>query len=597
MSERPAADPPRFEILGAVRAFRSGRQLDLGPAKQRAVLAVLLLSPGKPVSSHRIVDAVWGDEPPENGANVVQKYVAGLRRVLDPDRSPRTPGELLALTDGGYLLRAGALDAEDFRNGLARADASRRAGRLDEAATMARAALDLWHGDALGGLTGPVFDAARNRLTEEHASAWELWADIELSRGGFAGLVSELSHLVEEYPLREGLRAQLMTALYRSGRQAEALAVFRDAREFFLDEVGAEPGERLREIHRRILRNEPIHHGSAPSPTPPPAAAPSAPVPPVTAPISYPQPPGAATPSYAQPVAAASRLVPPQPVAPPPDDPMPVPMQPHLAAPPHPAAPPHLSAPPQWAAHGPAGSPIAPGTAPHGWAPETPGWPAGTLPGKLLAPRREGFPWIAVIIAAAIPVASCSIGSWIFFAYTALQRRRAQYWIIAAAYLATFVLAFSMIVANASAAPDAEAGPVEMTGVFLGLLLIVTSSVHGAILASRPGDTVEDRARRDLARQFASVNPPGARQAGIGRPDLLRPFDDGGLIDLNHAALREIARLPGVTPHDAHRIVVDRHETGPYASPDDLLRRGLLPAKTFRRLAPWLICVSPTPQR
>ena len=143
MSERPAADPPRFEILGAVRAFRSGRQLDLGPAKQRAVLAVLLLSPGKPVSSHRIVDAVWGDEPPENGANVVQKYVAGLRRVLDPDRSPRTPGELLALTDGGYLLRAGALDAEDFRNGLARADASRLAGRLDEAATMARAALDL----------------------------------------------------------------------------------------------------------------------------------------------------------------------------------------------------------------------------------------------------------------------------------------------------------------------------------------------------------------------------------------------------------------------------------------------------------------------
>ena len=98
MTDEHASDPLRFEILGEVQVLRGGRAVDLGPAKQRAVLAVLLLQAGRPVPTHQIVDAVWGDEPPENGANVVQKYVAGLRRVLDPGRAPRTPGEVLALT-------------------------------------------------------------------------------------------------------------------------------------------------------------------------------------------------------------------------------------------------------------------------------------------------------------------------------------------------------------------------------------------------------------------------------------------------------------------------------------------------------------------
>ncbi|GAA4925304.1 hypothetical protein GCM10025331_05460 [Actinoplanes utahensis] len=560
-------------MLGAVRAFRSGRQLDLGPAKQRAVLAVLLLHLGKPVPTHRIVDAVWGDEPPENGANVVQKYVAGLRRILDPDRSPRTPGELLALTDGGYLLRAGSLDIEDFRNGLARADTSRRAGRLEEAAGMARSALDLWYGDALGGLTGPVFDAARNRLTEEHASAWELWAEIELSRGGFAGLVSELSHLVEEYPLREGLRAQLMIALYRSGRQAEALAVFRDAREFFLDELGAEPGERLQEIHRRILRNEPLGGGP-----PSGAASPSSTAPPSTT----------VFPSPASPLLAGSP--PPLAAPPPPDDPMPVVVpaySPASAGWPGGAPRP---APPGWptgyAAPGAPVSPGSPGAVPHGW-------PTGALPGELLAPRRERIRWLAVLVAAVLPVATCTSGSWLYFAWTAVQRRSARYWATAAGYLGTFVLAFALIVTDPAPEGSVESTAQGAVGVVLGLLLLITSSVHGALLAAHPGDTVEARARRDLARHFAAVDPAGARQSGIGRPDLLRLFDDGGLIDLNHAPLREIARLPGVTPYEAHRIASVRYESGPYLSPDDLVRRGLLPAKTLRRLAPWLICVMP----
>jgi DNA-binding SARP family transcriptional activator len=501
MNGEPAANLLRFEILGVVRAFRDGRQLDLGPAKQRAVLAVLLLNPGRPVPTHRIVDAVWGDDPPENGTNVVQKYVAGLRRALDPDRSPRTPGELLALTDGGYVLRASSLDAEDFRNGLARADAERRAGRLEEAARIARVALELWNGEALGGLTGPVFEAARTRLVEERASAWEMWAEIELSRGGFAGLVSELSRLVQEFPLREGLRAQLMIALHRSGRQAEALAVFRDAREYLLDELGVEPGERLQETHRQILRNE----------TP------------------------------------AARIPAPRPPA----DPWPV--QPHSPAPP----------------------------------------PHALMPGLPFAPRRHTISWAEVILAAVLPLATCSLGSWIYFAYAAVQRRTARHVLVACGYFLAVIGVLVLEVIDPSP-PGAELlSDAEVIGILFALALIAVAAAHGALLAAYPGDNRRARRQRDLARTYATFHPAAARQSGIGRPDLMRSFDDGGLVDLNHAPAQEIARLHGINPIEAHRIAVDRYENGPFRTPDDLVRRGLLQPHALRRLASWLICVPP----
>ncbi|WP_433793705.1 BTAD domain-containing putative transcriptional regulator [Actinoplanes sp. CA-252034] len=537
-------EPLRFEILGSIRAFRDGRQLDLGPAKQRAVLAVLLLNPGRPVPTHRIVDAVWGDDPPENGTNVVQKYVAGLRRVLDPDRSPRTPGELLALTDGGYVLRVGSLDAEDFRNGVARAAAEHRSGHVEEAARIARAALDLWYGEGLAGLSGPVFESARNRLTEEHATAWESWAAIELSRGAFGELVSELSRLVQEFPLREGLRAQLLTALYRSGRQAEALAAFRDAREYFLDELGAEPGERLQEIHRRILRNEPVNGGASVVPTAP-------------------------SPSPSPPLASAS---PPR---------LPV----DTAAPaPSPQAPVDTAAP--------APSPQPPvDTA----APASPSqlWPA--VPQQLFGPRRHALPWAEVVAATLLPIMTCSLGSWIYFAYAAVQRRTWRETITAIGYLTAVLTVITLMAINPSDLDSDDFSGQEEAGILLGLFVIVTATVYGAILASHPGDNRHDRARRDLARQFALVDPEGARRAGVGRPDLMRHFDDGGLVDLNHALPQEIARLRGITPFQAHRISMDRYTNGPYQDSGDLSQRGLLPERTLRSLRPWLICLPPTP--
>ncbi|MCM0675017.1 AfsR/SARP family transcriptional regulator, partial [Micromonospora phytophila] len=249
----------RFEVLGPQRAWYGDRELDLGPGKQRAVLAVLLLSAGRPVPTSQIVDAVWPDEPPANGTNVVQKYVAGLRRVLEPDRSPRTPGQVLTLTDAGYQLRVGpdAVDAVRFERGVRRAERNREAGRTADAVAELKATLGLWHGEPFTGFAGPFFESARHRWVELRATALESWADLELRLGRHRELIGELVDLAAEFPVRERLRHQLMLALYRSGRQAEALAAYREFGEMLRDEYGIEPGDALQDLHRRMLRSDP----------------------------------------------------------------------------------------------------------------------------------------------------------------------------------------------------------------------------------------------------------------------------------------------------------------------------------------------------
>ncbi|MEU4563168.1 BTAD domain-containing putative transcriptional regulator [Actinoplanes sp. NPDC023936] len=156
----------RFEILGPVRAFRDGEPIDLGPIKQRAVLAILLLNAGTPVGMPEIIGALWGGDPPENGVDVVQRFIGGLRRALDPART-----SLIALDGGGYVIRPGAnaVDAEVFRAALTRARQAQRTGDPDAAGELTREALALWRDEPLAGLTGPVFAAARARLTEERA--------------------------------------------------------------------------------------------------------------------------------------------------------------------------------------------------------------------------------------------------------------------------------------------------------------------------------------------------------------------------------------------------------------------------------------------
>jgi hypothetical protein len=121
--------------------------------------------------------------------------------------------------------------------------------------------------------------------------------------------------------------------------------------------------------------------------------------------------------------------------------------------------------------------------------------------------------------------------------------------------------------------------------------IAVASAVHGAVLASHPGDSPRSRNLRDQARQFASFDPERARNLGIGRPDLMRAFDDGGLVDVNHVPGNELARLPGISSEQAHSIVIDRLNRGPYAQPEDLVIRGVLPMRAVHRLAPRLICL------
>ena len=479
----------RFEVLGPVRALRAGTAIDLVPAKQRAVLAVLLLNAGHPVPVGRIVDVVWGDDPPENGPNVVQKYVAGLRRVLDPGRAPRTPGELIALTAGGYVLRTEATDLADFRAAVARATAERDPARL-------RQALARWHGPAFDGVSGAYFDAARDRLAEEHATAWERWAQYELDRGAYPALVPELVRLIAEFPLREGLRAQLMIALHRGGRQAEALAVFRDARRFLRDEFGVEPGERLQEAHRDVLRGAP-----APAPVPPAQSA-------------QPRPGGA-----------------------------------------------------------------SPGEAPF-------------RPADLPPPRR-GPALLEIVVAAVLPIVLCGAGAWIYFVVAGVRRRDRRQFGVAAGYLALFLLMIVLLAVDPSPETSDNLSGAEWSGL-LGIAGVAAAgAVHGALLAAHPGDTERRRELRARAYRLAMLDPERARRIGVGRPDLHRDFDDGGLVDVNHVPGHELARLPGISSAAAHRIVVDRTRRGPYQRAEDLVTRGLISPATLYRLGTRVICLPP----
>jgi DNA-binding SARP family transcriptional activator len=612
-----AGAPLRFEILGDVRVLRGTEPVDLGPAKQRAVLAVLLLQVGRPVPTHQIVDAVWGDEPPENGANVVQKYVAGLRRVLDPDRAPRTPGELLALTGSGYVLRIGegTLDADEFQARTARAGAERSVGNLAEAAETLRAALALWRGEALAGFTGPVFEAARARLAESRATAWEKWAEVELARGRNTALVPDLSRLVEEFPLREGLRAQLMIALHQGGRQAEALAVFRDAREYFLDEFGAEPGERMRDAHRKILRGEPFY----PQPVDPWADSdPSSGAPFSGSPASYaPAPPGSAagspgfaagSPGFAAglpgPAAGSSGYA-----ARSPDSaagsPGSAAGSPGSAAGSPGSAAGSPGSAPEFSGGGPsaagagagsAGDPVVPAQA-DPLSRQGPQWPGSSpspaWPGYQQPPAQRSHTVLAVVAAALIPLITFGVGAWIYFVWAAARRRDWRIGLIALGYLAGFVVAMIFMVEIDPTPEDMPNTPATDFGVLLFFLNTLFASVHGAILAARPWNTSKRRDMRAQARAIVESDPAQARQLAIGRPDLPGWFDDGGLLDVNHAPAPVLAAMPGISSALAHRIVMDRQHRGPYAKVDDLVARGVLSRGGIRPLRDRLVAVPP----
>jgi DNA-binding SARP family transcriptional activator/Tfp pilus assembly protein PilF len=249
----------RFEVLGPLRGWLGDDELVLGWPKQQAVLVALLLRTNRLVPRPELVDAVWGGDPPPSSASLVHTYLGRLRRLLEPGREPGQAGRVLVSTSGsGYVLRLapGQLDLEVFRAHLENARRRSAGGDLAGAVDAYDAALALWHGTPLAGVTGPLAELERARLCELRLTAVEDRAEAMLKLGRDPDLIAEVSALAAENPLRERLRALLMLALYRTGRQAEALAVFADTRRLLVEELGLEPGRRLQRLHHDILTNQ-----------------------------------------------------------------------------------------------------------------------------------------------------------------------------------------------------------------------------------------------------------------------------------------------------------------------------------------------------
>ena len=237
-----------FRILGPLEVVANGAGVvPIAAQKQRALLALLLLNANEVVSTDRLVDGLWGASPPKTAVTSLQNSVSQLRKLLGPGvLETKTPGYVLRVDDD-------AVDLSRFERLVAAArgaDAGRRAALLREA-------LDLWRGEPLAELAfEPFADMEIRRLGELRLIVLEQRIEAELDLGHHAELVPELEVLVQRHPLRERLRAQLMLALYRAGRQADALQAYADARRALVDELGIEPSPALQQLHAAILRQE-----------------------------------------------------------------------------------------------------------------------------------------------------------------------------------------------------------------------------------------------------------------------------------------------------------------------------------------------------
>src|SRR5919198_5009786 len=222
-----------FRILGPLQVLDEGRELPLGGAKQRALLAVLLLDRNRVVSRDRLIDELWHTDPPETAPTALQVYVSQLRKTLGRD--------LILTQPPGYLIRVGdgELDLHRFERLVARA----RAEEPAQAARLLREGLALWRGAPLAELGDSFARAERARLEEQQLAALEQRVEAQLALGRHAELVPELEGLVREQPLRERPRGQLMLALYRCGRQADALEVYRSGRRLLGEEPRAQPDD------------------------------------------------------------------------------------------------------------------------------------------------------------------------------------------------------------------------------------------------------------------------------------------------------------------------------------------------------------------
>lgn len=242
----------RIEVFGPLTVHVAGDLVELRGAQARAVLARLTLAGGQTVSTDRIIDDIWAGEPPPKALGTLQVHISNLRRVLEPDRPRRAPAGVLISSPPGYALRlpVDAVDAWRFEALLKAADAAEPPQR----ASTLRAALDCWTGAPLPEFTETIWAATEvARLRGLRANAVEQYADIALAGGREAAIIPELERHLAEEPLREEAVRLLAIALYRVGRQSEALAHLREARRRLVDELGLEPGPALRALETDIL--------------------------------------------------------------------------------------------------------------------------------------------------------------------------------------------------------------------------------------------------------------------------------------------------------------------------------------------------------
>ncbi|MEU4537002.1 BTAD domain-containing putative transcriptional regulator [Streptosporangium sp. NPDC023825] len=225
----------RFSVLGPVRVWRDGDEVEIGSPQQRLVLAVLLLAEGRVVGHGHLLDAIWGEDRPRTAMSTLRTYVSRLRSALG--------AEVITSIGSGYALAGGTCD-------LVTMEELSREGRYGEA-------LALWRGEPLAGLEGGYAEGQRIRLGERRLAVQELRLAREVEEGGHAEVIAELTALRGEHPARERLAGLLMLALYRSGRQAEAIGVFTDTRELLAEDLGIDPSPELAELYQRIITADP----------------------------------------------------------------------------------------------------------------------------------------------------------------------------------------------------------------------------------------------------------------------------------------------------------------------------------------------------
>lgn len=259
--------PVRYRVLGPLEVVGpDGAPLELNARKLRTLLSALLVSPGHTVGLDRIIEVLWGDAPPAAATATLQAYVSQLRRLLEPERGPREAPTRLVTRPPGYALvvEPGALDTEDLAALVAQGEEAMATGRYAEAADRFAAATALRRGTPFADVADEPFAlGAVARLEQILAVAEERRIDALFALGRVGAATADLERLVAEHPRRERFWAQLVEALYRSDRQADALRAYQECRRTLVDELGVEPGAALRELERRILAQEPLDPGDA----------------------------------------------------------------------------------------------------------------------------------------------------------------------------------------------------------------------------------------------------------------------------------------------------------------------------------------------